>query len=484
MHAGVDGRPPAEMDAGEARKNTQELIKFFREAIPSWQGTQVGQVVNKLAQVGIHTLPGLLHSLDEDNLNARLRRARLKTFTPETLKAMRNYAAGENVFVEEDNYHWSHSQRDDIWEVVGGGDRGGIIVRPSYQLGTTRLPCKLSVGSIVKQLELCESRLFYLLLKGGGPRSGWVTTHTESEHFLRKVCPQPDSDRGQASRSRFEELLRCETTYWARPRPCQRQDGVSVPAAAKEEDEIIPPPANGELKCPVMSLSQDHQSSAASASTDEDSGSESKSAERVEQLLSRRKEEEASGMVMGTRRMLRRELLTCGSTPNYELTHEDLETLAKHVAEDALAADCELIHQLQDLECAAGLFEQVQQLINRPAESEGGDRGSRGGDGARGGVGVLNESALVAAIAAGSQAEVLRCIEEDGVDVNARDVLGETPLFEAVQNGHVEIVTTLLEHGADPSIKSHSGVTCSTFAVDPHMSTLIETLQRPHCRRD
>ena len=45
---------------------------------------------------------------------------------------------------------------------------------------------------------------------------------------------------------------------------------------------------------------------------------------------------------------------------------------------------------------------------------------------------------------------------DSGVDVNASDSFGETSLHYAARNGHLGIVNTLLDHGANPTIKSKS----------------------------
>jgi len=61
------------------------------------------------------------------------------------------------------------------WEIVGGADKGGIIVRRG--LATTSPQCeeRLSTGAIVQEMELSGERLQYKLLTGTGPATGWVS---------------------------------------------------------------------------------------------------------------------------------------------------------------------------------------------------------------------------------------------------------------------------------------------------------------------
>jgi ankyrin repeat protein len=47
----------------------------------------------------------------------------------------------------------------------------------------------------------------------------------------------------------------------------------------------------------------------------------------------------------------------------------------------------------------------------------------------------------------------------ENVDVNALDAKGETALILAIQNNHVEIVKTLLAHGANPNTPDARGFT-------------------------
>jgi len=61
------------------------------------------------------------------------------------------------------------------WKIVGGADKGGILVRTGPEASAPQAPERLSTGALVAELELRGGeRLNYRLLKGTGPAEGWV----------------------------------------------------------------------------------------------------------------------------------------------------------------------------------------------------------------------------------------------------------------------------------------------------------------------
>lgn len=60
------------------------------------------------------------------------------------------------------------------WEIVGGSDKGGILVREDASTKSAELG-RLSTGALVEQLHLKGDRLQYKLLTGEGPSEGWVS---------------------------------------------------------------------------------------------------------------------------------------------------------------------------------------------------------------------------------------------------------------------------------------------------------------------
>jgi len=70
------------------------------------------------------------------------------------------------------------------WEVVGGADKGGIIVRQSADLKSDQLPDRLSTGAIVDEIELLGDRLRFRRRTGSGPDSGWVSVKLKDKELL------------------------------------------------------------------------------------------------------------------------------------------------------------------------------------------------------------------------------------------------------------------------------------------------------------
>mmetsp|Transcript_142633 Transcript_142633/g.251775 ORF Transcript_142633/g.251775 Transcript_142633/m.251775 type:complete len:595 (-) Transcript_142633:90-1874(-) len=75
---------------------------------------------------------------------------------------------------------------EQIWEVVGGVDKGGILVRQGKDIASAAETDRLSTGALVKQLSLDNDRLNYELLTGTGPKVGWVSTSLKGKDLLVK----------------------------------------------------------------------------------------------------------------------------------------------------------------------------------------------------------------------------------------------------------------------------------------------------------
>jgi len=69
------------------------------------------------------------------------------------------------------------------WDVVGGADKGGIVVREGVGLNSAQLD-RLSTGALVEEVERSGDRLHYRLLKGDGPRDGWVSVRLKDKILL------------------------------------------------------------------------------------------------------------------------------------------------------------------------------------------------------------------------------------------------------------------------------------------------------------
>lgn len=72
------------------------------------------------------------------------------------------------------------------WEVVGGSDKGGILVRAGQATTSEQLPQRLATGALVEQLELAAERLNFRKLSGDGPETGWVSIALKDKALLEK----------------------------------------------------------------------------------------------------------------------------------------------------------------------------------------------------------------------------------------------------------------------------------------------------------
>jgi len=64
----------------------------------------------------------------------------------------------------------------------------------------------------------------------------------------------------------------------------------------------------------------------------------------------------------------------------------------------------------------------------------------------------------------------------EGVDVNAKDGVGQTPLYEAAFKGHKEIVELLIAKGADVNVKFGNGFTPLHSAAYMGQKEIVELL--------
>lgn len=79
---------------------------------------------------------------------------------------------------------------------------------------------------------------------------------------------------------------------------------------------------------------------------------------------------------------------------------------------------------------------------------------------------------------AGGDHEIVTLLLDHGADIDARQEGGFTPLMAAAANGRVEIVQVLLDHGADTSMQSDDGHTALDFAEAKGQKEAAEILNR------
>jgi len=73
------------------------------------------------------------------------------------------------------------------WEVIGGSGNGGIVVREGQELKSPQLDKRLETGCLVEQLKLVGERLQYQLLRGDGPKKGWVSLKVSGKALLQPL---------------------------------------------------------------------------------------------------------------------------------------------------------------------------------------------------------------------------------------------------------------------------------------------------------
>eukprot|EP00913_Durusdinium_trenchii_P035866 g33563.t1 len=72
------------------------------------------------------------------------------------------------------------------WEVVGGSDKGGVLVRDGQSTSSTQLEDRLATGSRILALSLFQTGL----ITGQGPPTGWVSISLKGKELLRSVRGQ------------------------------------------------------------------------------------------------------------------------------------------------------------------------------------------------------------------------------------------------------------------------------------------------------
>jgi len=92
-----------------------------------------------------------------------------------------------------------------LWEVVGGADHGGILVRVEQELSSAPADGgRLSKGALVRELELQNGRLHYELVHGAGPAIGWVSINLKHKELVVEKKSN-DEANGQVQQPTIQE---------------------------------------------------------------------------------------------------------------------------------------------------------------------------------------------------------------------------------------------------------------------------------------
>ena len=105
------------------------------------------------------------------------------------------------------------------WKVVGGEDKGGILIREGVDLKSPQCSERLSTGAVVEQLGLVGERLHYKLLTGTGPAEGWASLKVSGKPLLEKVGGEAAAPAEGSG-------------------PKEHEGGPGAPAAVKVDDDL------------------------------------------------------------------------------------------------------------------------------------------------------------------------------------------------------------------------------------------------------
>lgn len=92
-----------------------------------------------------------------------------------------------------------------IWEVIGGGDKGGIIVREGRDLTSPQTAKRVSTGALVEEIEIFGERLHYKLSEGTGPPEGWISLKIKDKALVQKGSRRSANRAAKTYRTNINE---------------------------------------------------------------------------------------------------------------------------------------------------------------------------------------------------------------------------------------------------------------------------------------
>jgi len=100
------------------------------------------------------------------------------------------------------------------WEIVGGADKGGILVRQGQATSSPQWEDRLSTGAKVEEIELVGERLKYKLKSGTGPPEGWISIKLKGKD-LAIPCVEEPSDPAEFTEARCaRDLASAKPVVW------------------------------------------------------------------------------------------------------------------------------------------------------------------------------------------------------------------------------------------------------------------------------
>lgn len=136
--------------------------------------------------------------------------------------------------------HQPASDEPQMWEVVGGGDKGGIIVRIGRDLASPQEKKRLSTGALLREEELVGDRLRYTRLSGTGPLEGWVslTVSGTGKPLVMRVTVEEEAPPAYQPPVHQAPVHRKDATAAAQ----RKTDGYAGAQSYGAEEHFAPPP--------------------------------------------------------------------------------------------------------------------------------------------------------------------------------------------------------------------------------------------------
>eukprot|EP00747_Dinoflagellata_sp_TGD_P098422 gnl/TRDRNA2_/TRDRNA2_167447_c0_seq2.p1 gnl/TRDRNA2_/TRDRNA2_167447_c0~~gnl/TRDRNA2_/TRDRNA2_167447_c0_seq2.p1 ORF type:complete len:502 (+),score=128.88 gnl/TRDRNA2_/TRDRNA2_167447_c0_seq2:227-1507(+) len=92
-----------------------------------------------------------------------------------------------------------------MWEIVGGADLGGLLVREGKELSSPQVSERLSTGALVRELDLVGERLLFRRCTGTGPDRGWISIALKEKILACRVSSSTGPDAAANTEPEVEE---------------------------------------------------------------------------------------------------------------------------------------------------------------------------------------------------------------------------------------------------------------------------------------
>lgn len=100
------------------------------------------------------------------------------------------------------------------WIVIGGAEKGGIIVREAEELSSLALEERLEYGALLQEEQRKGSRLKYRKIHGHGPERGWISTQIHGKPLVVPTMP-PHLTKLQGARGHPLQTGEPSLTFYA-----------------------------------------------------------------------------------------------------------------------------------------------------------------------------------------------------------------------------------------------------------------------------